>query len=771
MRNLPFGIRRTGISGDIDFAVCLIDRDQPGDCRFLTRNLLSSRLGRRLQNVEFTRMRTQEQAATIPGRASARGYISRYSVAWMVLAGLTVRILYILLAHSYRFRTTDENFSFGWEAGRIAFSIATGRGFSSPFGGETGPSAWTAPIYPYVIALSFRLFGIYTHAAAIAVLVFNSVCGALTCWPIVRIARRVFNERVAFWSGWGWALFPYFIYWAVRWAWETSLTAQLLTLVFMLTLEMEGDRRLASWFGYGLLWGVLGLTNPSSLGFLPFSGLWLAYQLHRRKLGFLLPATVGAVVFWLTLMPWLVRNHEVFGKPVFVRDNVGVEFRCGNNPLAEGIWVGMYHPSKNPLLFEKYERLGEAAYSVEQGQLAKEWIVDHPQKFAVISLRRFIYFWTDIPSATTIPEWMVEHHDKWAARTFHDVIFREDGTSRDWLVDLLEQLKPSLFLASSLLAIGGLLLALRSRVRGVFLFASLVIFYPLVYYFAFPHPRYRHPIEPELLILGVYLVTEARPRLSTEDETKDLAQLEDSDVVPTFHTLSVIIPVYNERRTVMKLLKQVAAQPISLQKELVIVDDCSTDGTREFLQQSDLQSALGEEGRNTVRLVLHEVNKGKGAGVRTGLENSTGDLVLIQDADLEYDPGDYPLLLKPILEGHADAVFGNRFHKGPHRVQRFYRYTLNRLFSVVCNLLTGITIHDVTACYKVFRRDLLERMNLRSDRFSVETEMTVKVAKLSARIYEVPIVYHGRTYAEGKKISWKDGWLALYDLVRYRFTD
>ncbi len=146
-------------------------------------------------------------------------------------------------------------------------------------------------------------------------------------------------------------------------------------------------------------------------------------------------------------------------------------------------------------------------------------------------------------------------------------------------------------------------------------------------------------------------------------------------------------------------------------------------------------------------------------------------MVLIQDADLEYDPGDYPALMKPILEGHADAVFGNRFHNGPHRVQRFYRYTLNRLFSVVCNLLTGITIHDVTACYKVFRRDLLERMHLHSNRFSVETEMTVKVAKLSARIYEVPIVYHGRTYAEGKKISWSDGWVALYDLVRYHFTD
>jgi glycosyltransferase involved in cell wall biosynthesis len=245
---------------------------------------------------------------------------------------------------------------------------------------------------------------------------------------------------------------------------------------------------------------------------------------------------------------------------------------------------------------------------------------------------------------------------------------------------------------------------------------------------------------------------------------------EDPDA-PQFHTLSIIIPVYNERKTVMQLLQQVARQPVSLRKELIIVDDCSTDGTREFLQQTNLEEVLGNNRTNTIKLVLHDKNQGKGAGVRTGLAQATGEIVLIQDADLEYDPGDYPAIVAPILEGHADAVFGNRFHSGPHRVQRYYRFLLNRLFSIICNLLTGIAIHDVTACYKAFRRELLEDMHLHSDRFSVETEMTVKVAKLGARIYEVPIVYHGRTYAEGKKISWHDGYKALYDLIRYRFKD
>jgi 4-amino-4-deoxy-L-arabinose transferase-like glycosyltransferase len=398
----------------------------------------------------------------------------------MVILGFTVRLLYILLAHSYRFRTTDANFSFGWEIGRIAYSLANGHGFSSPFGGDTGPSAWTAPVYPWIVSIAFRIFGSYSHAASFALLSFNSLCAALTCWPIYRTARRIFGETVAVWSGWIWALLPYIIYWSVRWIWETSLTALLFTLAFMLTVEMEGDNRITSWIGYGMLWGVIGLTNPSCLSFLPFAGSWLAYQLYRRRKPFLLPAAVGAVLFWMTMMPWLVRNYEVFHKPVFVRDNVGVEIRCGNNPLAEGTWVGMYHPSQNPILYREYEQMGEAAYSAEQSRLAKQWIAENPRQFAIVTFRKFVFYWNGLPRLSKI--------------------------------QALEQFKNSLFLASSLLSIAGLVLAIRNRVHGIFLFASLLIFYPLVYYVSFPHPRYRHPIDPELVMLGVYVFSQARPR-------------------------------------------------------------------------------------------------------------------------------------------------------------------------------------------------------------------------------------------------------------------
>ena len=658
----------------------------------------------------------------------------------MVVVGFAVRVSWIALAHTYRIRTNEHNFGFGWEVGRIAYALAHGMGFSSPFGGNTGPSAWTAPIYPWIVSLAFRVFGSYSRASAFAMLTFNSVFGALTSWTVYRIARRVFHPKVAIWAGWVWALYPDTIFWSVKWIWETSLSTFLLSLLFMLTLEMEGDERVSSWLGYGLLWGIEALTNTSALSFLPFAGCWLAYQLHRCGKRWFAPAAVGAIVFWMTILPWLVRDYEVMGHFVLVRDNAGNELWIGNDPLAEGQYVLPLHPSWNPQTLANYQRMGEWAFCAEQGRRAHEWIAAHPEKFAVITLRRVWFFWNGLPRLSKY----------------------------DWL----SETKNTHYLLLSVLGIWGLLLAMKRRVHGVFLFATLLAFYPAVYYIVFPEPRYRHPIDPQLIILGVYLVSEARPRTASPDRPEDeRPALDRDDLPPQFTTLSVIIPVYNERRTVMKLLRQVARQPLSLQKELIIVDDFSSDGTREFLQESDLPSALGAGGANAVKLVLHEKNMGKGAGVRSGLEHAAGELVLIQDADLEYDPRDYPALIAPILEGHADAVFGNRFHFGSHKVPRFWRYVLNRIFSGLCNMLTGLAVHDVTACYKVFTRELLVRMDLQSKRFSVETEMAVKVAKLGARVYEVPIAYHGRTYAEGKKINWKDGVMAVADLVKYRFRD
>ena len=227
-------------------------------------------------------------------------------------------------------------------------------------------------------------------------------------------------------------------------------------------------------------------------------------------------------------------------------------------------------------------------------------------------------------------------------------------------------------------------------------------------------------------------------------------------------TLSVVMPVYNEARTIVAVIERVLQASVDVAKEIIVVDDASTDGTRQLLQNM----SSGE-----IRLLFHDVNRGKGAAIRTGVAHATGDIVLVQDADLEYDPRDYPRLLEPILEGHADVVFGNRFHGGPHRVLYFWHYAANRFLTLLTNLLTGLNVTDMEVGYKVFRRDVLRRLTLTSDRFGFEPEVTVKVAKLGCRVYEVPIRYYGRTYQEGRKITWRDGVAALFHLLRYRFFD
>lgn len=220
--------------------------------------------------------------------------------------------------------------------------------------------------------------------------------------------------------------------------------------------------------------------------------------------------------------------------------------------------------------------------------------------------------------------------------------------------------------------------------------------------------------------------------------------------------LSIVMPVYNEKATLLEIVKRVLEVPY--EKELLIVDDCSKDGTREILQGiSDAR----------VQVSFHERNRGKGAALRTGFSYVTGDIVIIQDADLEYDPRDYTALLDPILEGKADAVFGSRFLGGPHRVLYFWHYVGNKTLTILSNMLTNLNLSDMEVGHKAFRADLLKEFSVESERFGFEPEVTAKFAKLHCRIYEVPVSYSGRTYAEGKKIGWKDGVAALYWILYY----
>ncbi|KAB2965744.1 MAG: glycosyltransferase family 2 protein [Thermoanaerobaculia bacterium] len=232
--------------------------------------------------------------------------------------------------------------------------------------------------------------------------------------------------------------------------------------------------------------------------------------------------------------------------------------------------------------------------------------------------------------------------------------------------------------------------------------------------------------------------------------------------------ISIVIPAFNERATLEELLRRVALAPLpgGLEREILVVDDASTDGTRELLR------AIAARGEWPLKVIEQEVNRGKGAALRRGFAAATGEVIVIQDADLEYDPREYPTLLAPILLDEADAVFGSRFSGGrPHRVLLYWHSLGNRFLTTVSNMLSNLNLTDMETCYKVFRRSLLEGMVLRSDRFGIEPELTAKLAKRRARIYEVPISYHGRTYAEGKKIGWKDGVAALWAILRYNLGD
>ena len=226
--------------------------------------------------------------------------------------------------------------------------------------------------------------------------------------------------------------------------------------------------------------------------------------------------------------------------------------------------------------------------------------------------------------------------------------------------------------------------------------------------------------------------------------------------------LSVVIPVYNEVETIKEIVSRV--QAVDLEKEIIIVDDGSTDGTREQLKEISLA-------QKNVRVFYHDLNQGKGAALRTGFEVTTGDIVIIQDADLEYDPREYSVLLEPILDGRADIVYGSRFLGGPHRVLFFWHYLGNKFLTLLSNALTNLNLTDMETCYKDFRREVIRDIQFKSNRFGFEPEFTAKVAKKGFRIYETPISYSGRTYAEGKKIGWKDGVKAVFSIVWFRFFD
>lgn len=403
-----------------------------------------------------------------------------HSIFFIVLVAFFLRIAVVAIGHTYKITPRRDHFQFGWEMGRLARSIALGQGFSNPTDLQTGLSAWAPPLYPYVLGGVFKVFGIYTSASAWVILTLNSIFAALTCLTLYRIAERTFDERVARATAWTWALFPYFFYWPTRVVWETSLTTFLLSLALLMTLKL-GDKESQDyvlWAGFGALWGVILLTNTAVVSLLPFFLLWLLWKSKNRRRvlagGMFSLAIAGAVV-----SPWLIRNYEVFGKFVFVRDNLPLELHMANNQHSEGLWTRNEHPGNDSEAMHEFQEAGELRFMQQKKIEFQEFLREHPGTFLWYCMERGAYFWIAPPSFTNFKGYDLE-------------ISRHMN-----------------FFLGAAFAFAGLWLALRNRVRGGFLLACCMLVYPLPYYMVNPFPRYKHPIEPVMTLLVVYLMIEA----------------------------------------------------------------------------------------------------------------------------------------------------------------------------------------------------------------------------------------------------------------------
>jgi hypothetical protein len=461
---------------------------------------------------------------------------SEFRAPWVIFAvGFALRVVVILVGHTYRIRTDQAYFNFGFEAGRIARSLAMGQGYANPFNGMSGPTAWLTPLYPLLMGAAFKVFGVYTRAAALALMVVDSALSAAIAPAVYEIAARCFDARgiarrgskvaapVALWSAWLWAVYPAALQYAVHWIWEMSLTACLFAWAVVVALRLRGvgeeEQEVGSrkqevgvwlWVGLGVLWGLIALSNASLLLCLPAVMVWVAWpELRRgrrkqevgsrkqevgegkqetgdggreRLLRMVGGAALTCVAFAAVLAPWVVRNERVMHAFVLTRSNFGVELYNSSLPSNDGLPWGTAMPLwQGDPVFQVYERMGEVKFAQMRQVEAIANLRARPGRFGRWTLDRFFFFWDGTPHPA-------ERHP---------------------VQEYLRQLSYSLISACGLL---GLALMLRRRVEGAGLFALVFALVPLVYYVVTVQPRFRHPIEPLIAILAVYLFRSTEPR-------------------------------------------------------------------------------------------------------------------------------------------------------------------------------------------------------------------------------------------------------------------
>ena len=412
------------------------------------------------------------QSGSSPGMSSAAKPINkRLLYAALFLVGFALRFGFVLWQHTY-VRAPGSILPFGSEICQIAKSIVEGKGYSSPFfGGETGPTSWIAPVYPLLCAAVFRLFGVYSVASAVVLLFLQCLMAAATSIAIYALGARTVGARAGLWAAWIWAVSPIFFRWPVSWIWDFTATALLVSLALVTTIDAAEKGTLRLWLRMAAVWALLALTNPAPLSVMPFALLYAAYENHRAGARWMRSLVFSCVLFGAVVSPWLIRNEVVFGKLVFFRSNYWFEFHMGNFHGSNGMGFTGFHPGVNPKEFHKYAAWGELRYINYYKHESFAFIQKYPSEFIALTLHRTLWFWDGTPLNYWTREW--------------------------W--------KPWEFWPLSLLGWLGLIFVCTRRPSGWILFASVLIVYPIPYYLAYPVAKYRHAIEPELLLLSVYL--------------------------------------------------------------------------------------------------------------------------------------------------------------------------------------------------------------------------------------------------------------------------
>jgi 4-amino-4-deoxy-L-arabinose transferase-like glycosyltransferase len=403
---------------------------------------------------------------------------TRRMLFWMVTVALVLRLAAMAYLYPLQLSAWAQHWSFGYETGRIAASIAEGHGFSSPLFGDTGPTAWMTPVYPYIVAGVFKVFGVFSTASVLVILTFNALTSALTCLPIFFFTRKSFGlpygESAGEWAGWIWAVFPYAIYWPADRIWDTWLATLLLAILFWMALHLAESNRARDWIAFGVLSGVAALTDPVVLSVLPFLALWALWRLHARRKRCLLPAVGCMLATILVISPWFIRNYRVFHKFIPFRDNFSLALRVGNVGDPHNMLTLQAGPWLNPAEWNEYVKDGEIAYMQKKGRAARAYIATHRREYVLSCIRRAIFVWTDF----------------W-------------NFSSEYLLGYpIQPAGFALYTGLSVLAFIGLRNGRRESPASTTPYAIVLFFFPLTYYLTSVEWWYRVPMDPMVIALA-----------------------------------------------------------------------------------------------------------------------------------------------------------------------------------------------------------------------------------------------------------------------------